>query len=213
MMPPDVYGAYLDSLLAGRRSACADMVQRLLDEGIGVKQLYVQLFQESMYEVGRLWETGKISVATEHLATSITEFLMALVYPAIFSAEHIGKTALVSCTANELHQIGGKMVADILELHGWHGYFLGANTPVAALLDLVGEKNPDMLALSLSVSFNMSSLLKVLELVRESYPRLPVILGGQAFRWGGREIEERYQGVRILASLHDLECYISGMEQ
>jgi hypothetical protein len=26
--------------------------------------------------------------------------------------------------ANEYHQIGGKMVADIFELNGWRGYFV-----------------------------------------------------------------------------------------
>lgn len=208
-MNVDLYGKYLEDLLAGRRSQCRDLVLRLLEDGMDVKDLYIRLFQESMYEVGRLWETARISVATEHLATSITEFLLTLVYPKIFAAEHLDKLAIISCTANEYHQIGGKMVADIFELNGWHGHFLGANTPTADLAAMIREKDPDVLALSLSVYFNMPKLFEILDQLKDSFPQLPIILGGQAFRWGWNEVEVRYPGVRVLSSLDALESYIS----
>lgn len=208
MIAESLYADYLQALLAGDRNRCADIAKELLDRDVPVKELYLGLFQRSMYEVGTLWERNRISVAVEHLATSITESLLSLTYPKIFAAEHNGKKAVISCVANEYHQIGGKMVADIFELHGWDGYFLGANTPVDDLLQMLADKKPDLLGLSLSVSFNMPNLYAVLERIEAAFPELPVIVGGQAFRWGGTDIGQRYPRATYLASLDHLQQYI-----
>jgi methanogenic corrinoid protein MtbC1 len=64
-----------------------------------------------------------------------------------------------------------KLVADIFELNDWRGYFLGANTPRPGLLDLVREKHPDVVTLSLTVYFNLESLLQIAGI-------LPAVAGG-----------------------------------
>ncbi len=202
----DVYRQYLADLLAGRRTPCADTVRALLDEGVGIRDIYVSLFQRSLYDVGRLWETGRISVATEHLATAITEALMPLVYPAMFAAERAGRSGVISCVADEQHQIGAKMVADVLELHGWDGYFLGANTPLADLLDLIEQKQPDLVGLSLSVYFNMPKLTAAIAAVRDRFPDTPVLVGGQAFAWGSVDDLGDFGHIEHIPSLADLEA-------
>lgn len=202
------YQSYLNSLLSGRRAECAEFVGQLLSNGWGMRELYLELFQQSLYDIGSLWERNRISVAAEHLATAVTESLLTLVYPAVFSAERIGKRVVVSCVANEFHQIGAKMVADVCELNGWDSYFLGANTPSDALMDLIDRVNPHLLGLSLSVYFNLAKLLEVIELVRERFPELPIIAGGQAFRWGGSEALQRYSGVSCISSFAELESVL-----
>jgi hypothetical protein len=37
---------------------------------------------------------------------------------------------------------------------------------------------------------------------------VPILVGGQAFRWGGRERIERLPGVLCLTSLSELEAWI-----
>ncbi len=208
MVTEKQYSAYFDALLSGDQRRCAEIVSGLLDNDIDVKLLYKNLFQRSLYEIGELWEMNKISVATEHLATSITESLLTLVYPIIFAKPHTEHTAIVSCVANEFHQIGGKMVADFLELNGWHAYFLGANTPVRDLVELIEEKKPNFAALSLSLYFNLPKLYKTIEAIRSHQPELPLLVGGQAFRWGGQELQNSYEGVKLLHSLDELESFI-----
>ena len=208
LISDEIYNAYLQSLLAGERAQCVELVNGLLERKILLYDLYVHLFQRSLYQVGELWEFNRISVAVEHLATAITEGLLTLVYPLIFAAEHNGKKAVISCVASEYHQLGGKMAADFFELNGWDSYFLGANTPAEELLKLLQDKKPDLLGLSLSIYFNMDSLHLVLEQVRGSFPELPVLVGGQAFLWGGRDIAEKYAAVTYLPTLSDLEAFI-----
>jgi methanogenic corrinoid protein MtbC1 len=210
MIEERLYQGYLKALLAGKRRQCRNMVQSLLDANIELKVLFVDLFQRSMYEIGELWENNRITVANEHLATSITESLLNLAYPALFGAEHKGKKAVISCSANEFHQIGGKIVADIFELNGWDGHFLGANLPNEDLSRFIEEVQPDVVGLSLSIIANLGNLKRGVEVIRTDFPGLDLLIGGQAFRWGGIDVIKRYPGTEYISSLDELENLIKG---
>ncbi len=205
MIEENLYMTYLNALLGGKRSECREIVQQLLDAGIELKILYSSLFQRSMYRVGELWENNRITVANEHLATSITESLLNLAYPKVFSTERIGKKAVISCSANEFHQVGGKMVADILELNGWDGHFLGANTPPDDMAQFIQDTKPDLVGLSLSILSNIDNLKRSIEAVRTDFPNMDLIIGGQAFRWGGTDTIKRYAGTEYIPSMDSLE--------
>lgn len=204
---------YMEALLQGNRYECQRIVTDLLADEIEIRTLYTDLFQHSLYRVGELWETNRISVAVEHLATSITESLMSLVYPQLFSAEHIGKKAVISCAVNEYHQIGGKMVADIFELNEWDGHFLGVNTPVEDQIRFIHDTRPDVVGLSLSIYSNLPMLVKHTEAIRSAFKDLPIIYGGQAFRWGGVEKMEQFSQTQYVSSLDALETFINGMSK
>lgn len=205
MIDKSLFSDYLNALLAGRRSECGKIVQDLIDAHIELRNLYSHLFQRSMYRVGELWENNQITVANEHLATSITESLLNLVYPSVFGTERIGKKAVISCGANEFHQIGGKMVADIMELHGWDVHFLGANTPTDDMAQFIQDAKPDLVGLSLSILSNLDHLKRSIEIVKTEFPNIDLLIGGQAFRWGGIAEIERYAGTEYIPSLEDLE--------
>lgn len=208
MIDERLYQNYLTALLAGRRKECHGVVQSLLDEHMGIKELYTDLFQRSMYRVGELWETNRITVANEHLATSITESLLNLSYPSLFATERIGKKAVISCSANEFHQVGGKMVADILELNGWDGHFLGANTPPEDMVRFIHDLKPDVVGLSLSILSNLGHLTRCIEAVKSDFPNIDLLIGGQAFRWGGIETIQQYAATEYVPSLESLENII-----
>src|SRR6056297_251223 len=104
-MDEKTYKEYIEHLIKGNKNGCDRIVSQLLDDNTPVQVIYEKLFQRSLYEIGSLWETNKISVAVEHLATSITERLMTRLYPIIFQAEKTSKLSIISCIANEYHQI------------------------------------------------------------------------------------------------------------
>lgn len=213
MITPALYGTYLTRLLKGDRQGCARTVQQLLNQGVSIKELYAGLFQKSLYEVGRMWELNQISVAREHLVTAITEGLLNLVYPRLFenmaSDVQENKKVIISCAANEFHQVGGKMVADIFELNGWDSLFLGANTPVDQMLAYIQEESPDLLGLSVSVYFNMPALKTGIEAVRADFKDLDILVGGQAFNWGGTDMIRQYRATQYVSSLDELQSLIA----
>jgi MerR family transcriptional regulator, light-induced transcriptional regulator len=206
------YAEYLEALLQGDRPVCSRIVQDRFSAGAELKDLYVNLFQRSLYQVGDLWEQHRVSVAVEHRATAITERIMTIVQPAIFSGEPRQRSIIVACVADEFHQLGGRMVADLAELHGWRGHFLGANTPVEGLLQMIDQQKPEMLGLSFTVHFNLPALVKALDAVAGSFPGLPVLLGGQALRerWGGAAALRRYPDLRPVVTLDELERELAG---
>lgn len=200
-----VYARYLESLLQGNKGECIRIVSELLDADISVRALYVDLLQRSMYDVGERWEQNKISVAKEHLATSITEFLLTLAYPKIFAVPRMGRKAVIACVASEYHQLGARMVADIFELNGWDSCFLGANTPISGLLAMLQDHRPDLLCLSLGIYTNFPKMVDTVTEVRSANPDLPILVGGQAFRWGSAETLTRLPNVTYLDSVESLE--------
>lgn len=205
----DQYNEYLAHLLHGDRSACAGIVRNLLGAGVGIKALYTELFGVSLCEVGELWQANRISVATEHLATAVTENVMSqVVAPSLFGHEPTGRSMIVACVANEFHQIGGRMVADIAEMKGWDTWFLGANTPLPGLLAMIEEKRPDVVAFSTAVYFNLPHLRSAIEALHVQHPEIPIWLGGQMFRWGGRELEQQFLQVKLFASLDEFETEV-----
>jgi methanogenic corrinoid protein MtbC1 len=206
------YEAYLAALLAGKRSECAEIVQQLLSAGTSLKALYTDLFQRSLYQVGELWEKQRISVAVEHLCTAITERMLTLVQAQMFSGPARDQSIVIACVADEYHQLGARMVADFCEIHGWRGYFLGANTPLERLQRLIDERQPNLLGLSLAIYFNLPALLKALDAVSKNYPDLPILVGGQAFRWGAESAVKAYPKVSYMASLNQLEQRMAACE-
>jgi hypothetical protein len=65
-----------------------------------------------------------------------------------------------------------------------------------------------VIALSVTVTFNLDTLITFSTEIRGTFPDLPILVGGQALRWGGRERLERVPGIRCLATLSELEKWI-----
>jgi len=197
---------FLENLLSGNRTVCSEITHRYLDINPSIEDLYEELFRSSLYQVGKLWETNKISVATEHIATAITEGLLNELYERIISQKRQHKSVVLACVENELHQVGIKMVGDIFEKNGWESFFLGAGIPTGELLRFMQQAKPNVLAISLSVYFNLPNLLKMLNAIRIDFPALPILLGGQAI--GLLTPERLPENCRIFSDLHQLETYI-----
>lgn len=205
MVNEALYRTYQNNLLKGNRGACSVIVSELLENGIDMKTLYIDLFQRSLYEVGKLWEQHKISVAAEHLCTSITENLLNLACPYLFSEAKNGKKAIVLCTPGEYHHIGARMVADYFELNGWDGYFLGRNTPTVDLLEFIKEKKPDIIAISMSVFFSLNSLTKQIRLIRGFEKKYRILIGGQGLSGLDKSFTEQFENVHLTLSLDELD--------
>ncbi len=204
---PEEFATYQDALLRGDRRTCEAVARRLLDQGISVRALYLDLFQRALYRVGLLWERNQVSVATEHIATAITEGLLNLALPYILEEPRIGRTVVVAGIAPEMHQVGAKMVADTFEMAGWDSLYVGANTPKEEAVRLLEERSPDLLALSLTMVFNVGPLEAMVEAAQAACPGLQIVIGGQGLLRSGDDVAAR-RSVHHLRSLADLDGYL-----
>jgi methanogenic corrinoid protein MtbC1 len=175
---------YLQAILRGQRNAARGIVLESHRAGHPALDLYLKILQPAQYEVGRLWECNAISVAEEHMATAITQSVMAQLYPLLPQQQpHHGRLVLTG-VQGELHQLGGHMVADVLEAHGWEVRFLGTNRPHASILRVVEEQRPDAVGISTTMLFNLPKVRDLIEAIRALPGPQPhrIVVGGAAFR-------------------------------
>ena len=174
---------YLEAILHGQRQAATGIAIETVRKGHGVPDVYADVLQESMYDVGRLWETNRITVAQEHMATAITQHVIAHLFPLIKPAQAQRGRMVITGVEGELHQVGPNMVADVLESAGWDVRFLGTNTPASGVLQAVEEHRADVLGISATMLFNLPSVRRLIaEALALPGRNLRVILGGSAFR-------------------------------
>jgi MerR family transcriptional regulator, light-induced transcriptional regulator len=211
ILSENIVDKYLQNLLKGNRANCSAIAHEYLAQNNSPIDLYEEVFKVALYEVGRLWENNKITVATEHLATAITEGILNELFEQIISGKKYNKKVVVACVENEQHQVGIKMVADIFELKGWESFFLGTGIPTSELVKYLHQTQPDLLAISLSVYFNFTNLLKMLEIIKVEVPDLQIILGGQAISRLANEALTRLENVIILSDLYMLDKFIDAI--
>jgi len=174
---------YLDFLLRGERQAAYELVQDALRSGVSIKEIWLRVFQDAQYEVGRLWQSNQISVAQEHYCTAATQIIMSRFYGQIFSATRRGRVLITACAPDEIHEFGMRMVADFFEMDGWDTHHLGANTPSASLVDFVAQRRPDLVGLSATMTFHLEAVAAIVRALRANQETrgVQVLVGGHAF--------------------------------
>lgn len=174
--------SYLAALAGSRPREAAALVDAALEDGVSAREMYLDVLQPALEEVGCRWERGEMSVAQEHLATAVTESILARIAPGLRSGAQRDLRIIVACTPGELHSVGARFVSDFLEGDGWDVLTLGASTPPDAVRDLAARERPAAVALSTTLPQNLRSAAEVFALVREMPDRPLLVAGGGAYR-------------------------------
>jgi methanogenic corrinoid protein MtbC1 len=179
----DLAHGYLDFLLQGERERASRLILDAVEGGIAVKTIYLDVFQVTQREVGRLWQTNQISVAQEHYCTAATQLIMSQLYPYIFGAPRRDRRFVGTCVGGELHGMGVRMVADFFEMDGWDTYYLGANTPMDAILATLEEQVVDVLGVSATMTFHVQEVAELISAVRgaDLMDKPKILVGGYPF--------------------------------
>jgi len=181
---------------------------QLLQEAHAVFDLVIvfeQIILPCMYRVGDAWQSGKMSITSEHVASSfIRGKLMTLLnaYP----NRRTSKVVLVGCAPFEQHEIGTLMLAILLRRSGLRVDYLGPDVPLDDLLEYAREEHPAMILLSATLEQN------ALELVGFEQ-RLSVMKHAPVFAYGGScfnaspALREKVQGEFLGSTLLDAVEY------
>ena len=173
--------AYLGALLDRDARRARGVAEVAVENGVPIGDLYAEVFQPVLEQVGHLWAMDEINVAQEHFATTTTQVLLSTLAPALRSEPTEGRLAIVSSTPGELHLLGAQMASDLLERAGWEVMSLGASTPARDLVELVELEQPDVVALSASTAGRLPGVEEVLGLLAGMKPKPFVVVGGTLF--------------------------------
>jgi len=174
---------YTNFLLNGNRQEALNLILSAVEKGMPVQEIYLSVFQTSLYEIGRLWQINEISIAQEHFFTAATQMIMSQLYPFIFSVERNGHKMVAASVDSNMHDIGIRMIVDFFEMNGWDTYYLGANTPHQAILEAVQSYSPDLVAISATISRQVPQVAQAIVKIK-SLPgrkKIRVIVGGAPF--------------------------------
>jgi len=178
-----IFHEYMGALRDGDRRRALSTAQRAINSGVDIRDLYLDVFQPAMHEVGRLWESNQFTVAQEHLATAITQSVMARLYADSDNRRYIGRTLVATTIGGELHELGIRMVADFFELEGYDVYYLGVNVPIDDIVSMANERRAHLLGLSVTLGSHVLQARAVIQAVRASPigSTIKVMVGGQPF--------------------------------
>jgi methanogenic corrinoid protein MtbC1 len=179
------YRTYQAAVLDGSRRRAAEAVDQAVAAGLDLRTIYLDVFQPTLREIGRLWQLNEITVADEHLATAITQMVMARVYSEFAAGAAVGgRTLIGACAESERHDIGLRMLCDLVEVEGWDAVYLGSSVPLESLVSMVRQRRPEVVALSASIAPHLPQVRSAIEAIRQlgdARWRPVVLVGGRSF--------------------------------
>lgn len=140
----------LEEILQGDREGTFQSLMYLVKNRMKLVDIIDDIIKPAMEEVGYLWETKKLEVEQEHLASDTIKTALSrlFIYLPRQSANNI--KVLLACSEGETHDIGLQALAYELELKGYGIHYLGANTPFRSLIKAIKAEKPDYIFLSAS---------------------------------------------------------------
>ena len=170
-----------DALERGDARSAESIATEARQANLEVEEIYDRVIRPGMARIGHLWVEGEISVADEHLATSICEQVMAGLFPSMLTGTTRDRQrVMLAGPEGEHHTLGLRMIADTLEGAGYEVFYLGANVPKDALLHACRKHHPTALGLSAAMPSTMPALVEAVEAVLELEEPPAIFVGGHA---------------------------------
>jgi DNA-binding transcriptional MerR regulator len=142
--------------------------------------VFHEILAPALYRIGDEWEKGNLTVAQEHFSTEIimqrcSQFLRSLpIQPNL-------PKALAFCPEGEQHQMGLMLFSLFLRNKGLDLTYLGPNTPLKDLVDLIKLKNISLVAVSITNSLHIKAIEGWITLCHQESRHTKIVLGGKGF--------------------------------
>jgi len=174
-----------EMLVRGDYMEASRYLRSFISDSESLFDAYVNIIQPTMYTIGGMWEKDEISVAHEHLATSIIMRIMSSFYDQYVLRTPDKYKILIAAAVNEFHEIGARIVSDYLEINGYDVRFLGSNMPSDDLVRILLKEKPRVLGLSVSMSYNIGKLIETVKSIRSNseLSDIHIMAGGYAFSY------------------------------
>ncbi|WP_050615676.1 cobalamin B12-binding domain-containing protein [Bacillus testis] len=199
---------FADLLLAGNQDQAYEFINNLPYRHL--VDLLDSVITPALQYIGDLWEKNRVSVADEHLATAICDFILAKLHPK--TEGYKGQTAMFMCLEGESHYIGLKMASMLFAENGWRIRYLGPNMPVEHVLKQVEDIKPDVVCLSVTIAYHLPRIAAYLKGLASLSERPDVIIGSRL----ALQHDFSLYGVQpsnVMKNLGDVTQWMAGLKQ
>ena len=160
-----------------------------------VEQVCALLITPTLWDVGHLWEQGKITVSVEHFASAfIRGILTNLLH--VTPDSGTGPLVIVCCAPGEAHEIAPLMLALLLRRASMHVVYLGQSIETSGLLDTIRQMTPTLICVSLTLPDYLDALIDLGNKVQELLSPRPI------FAFGGHAFDEHEEIITQVPGIH-----------
>lgn len=169
-----------EAVIQGQAGVAVEKVQQALNEGESAEAILNQGLISAMQRVGQLFEEGTAFVPEMLIAARAMDKALNVLKPHLVEAgvKPIARVA-IGTVRGDLHDIGKKLVAMMLEGSGFEIVDLGINVPPEKFVDAVRD-GVQVVALSALLTTTMPNMQSVVDALQEAGLRKQtrVIIGG-----------------------------------
>ena len=146
-----------------------------------VEQVCTELIVPMLWQIGQLWEEGKITVSIEHFASAYFRGLLTNLLHATPSPT--SSPLIISCCApGEPHELAPLILALFLRRANLRVAFLGQSIETAGLLHTIQHLSPALICVSLTISAYLPALIDLGQRISALPSSRPIFaFGGQVF--------------------------------
>lgn len=131
-----------------------------------------------MYHVGDMWESNKISVATEHVCSNVAHGIVNVIMEKNSIPQT--KSKVILCTpSGEEHNLGCRILHAYLSCRGYKIINLSPSVPSESILQSIENDKPKAVFISITIKDNLGTAQRLVRKIKSKYD-IPVYVGGQA---------------------------------
>jgi 5-methyltetrahydrofolate--homocysteine methyltransferase len=176
-----VLKAVYDSIVDGNQKASVAYVQQALDEGIEAGKILNEGLIAAMSEVGQLFEDGEFFVPEMLVAARAMQAGLAVLKPALVSAEVKSVATVVAGTVQgDMHDIGKNLVCMMLEGAAFEIVDLGADVKPEKFVEAVQNSGAQLVAMSALLTTTMVNMKTTIDALEAAglRNRVKIMVGG-----------------------------------
>ncbi len=170
-----------EGVIQGQANVAVEKVKAALDEGFAADVILNDGLISAMSKVGQMYEEGIVFVPEMLIAARAMDKALQILRPYLVEqgVKPLGKVA-IGTVKGDLHDIGKKLVAMMLEGSGFEIIDLGIDAAPEKFVDAVQNRGADVIALSALLTTTMPNMKNVVEALKQSgvRDRVRVIIGG-----------------------------------
>ena len=161
-----------------------------IEECIKIYKNYVEIFNIAdffdkilrpvMAKIGKDWETGKLAIATEHVASNIAQTLVKIIMEQS-SGTGNKKKVMICVPVGEEHHIGCDVLETYLTIKGFKVFNMGTSIPTESIMEFINMKKPDIVLISITIQDNVLAGQRLAKKIR-GQSKIPILVGGYAMQ-------------------------------
>ena len=199
-----------DATKKSKQQLFRKLTQGDIHASLKIYEDYVKIFNTSdffdkilkpvMYQIGDDWAKGRISIATEHVASNVAQSLVKIIMDKVTGNAN-KKKILICVPVGEEHHLGCDVLETFLSIKGFKVYNMGTSMPTESILSFINNNKPDIIFLSITLEDNILAGQRLVKRIKNDYD-IPILVGGFALQ--GEKIPKFDAKVITNSSLEEL---------